>query len=66
MGLQPPRESPHHDPGGNQKWEVVAHEATDEERDRLWPMVVDTYADFAVYQARTKRKLPVVVLAPVG
>ena len=51
---------------GSKKWEVVAHEATDEERDRLWPMVVDTYADFAVYQARTERKLPVVVLAPAG
>jgi deazaflavin-dependent oxidoreductase (nitroreductase family) len=49
---------------GDQTWEVVAREATDEERDRLWPMVVDTYADFAVYQARTKRKLPVIVLTP--
>jgi deazaflavin-dependent oxidoreductase (nitroreductase family) len=49
---------------GKNKWEVVAREATDEERDRLWPMVVDRYADFAVYQARTDRKLPVIVLTP--
>ena len=43
---------------------VFAREATDEERERLWPMVVDTYADFAVYQARTERKIPVVILTP--
>ena len=29
-------------------------------------MVVDTYADFAVYQARTERKIPVVILTPAG
>ena len=44
--------------------EVVAREATDEERDRLWPMVVDTYADYAVYQSRTQRKIPVLILTP--
>lgn len=43
---------------------MVAHEVTDEQRERLWPMVVDTYADFAVYQSRTKRKIPVVILTP--
>jgi deazaflavin-dependent oxidoreductase (nitroreductase family) len=49
---------------GTKKWEVVAHEATDEERERLWPLVVDTYADYAVYQARTERRIPVVILTP--
>ena len=51
---------------GSEKSEVVAREATDEERERLWPMVVDTYADYAVYQARTERKIPVVILTPAG
>ena len=51
---------------GSKKWEVVAREATDEERERLWPMVVDTYADYAVYQARTERQIPVVILTPAG
>jgi len=46
--------------------EVVAREATDEERDRLWPMVVDTYADYAVYQSRTQRRIPVLILTPAG
>jgi len=51
---------------GSKKWEVVAREATNEERERLWPMVVDTYADYAVYQARTERKIPLVILTPAG
>jgi deazaflavin-dependent oxidoreductase (nitroreductase family) len=46
--------------------EVVAREATDQERERLWPMVVDTYADYAVYQSRTKRKIPVLILTPAS
>jgi deazaflavin-dependent oxidoreductase (nitroreductase family) len=49
---------------GSEKFDVVAREATDEERERLWPMVVDTYADYAVYQSRTKRKIPVLILSP--
>ncbi len=49
---------------GSEKLEVVAREASDEERKRLWPMVVDTYADYAVYQSRTKRKIPLIVLSP--
>jgi F420H(2)-dependent quinone reductase len=50
----------------NKKWEVVAREATDEERERLWPLVVDTYADFVVYQARTERKIPLIILTPAA
>ena len=49
---------------GSRKQDVVAREATDEERERLWPMVVDTYADYAVYQARTERKIPLFILSP--
>ena len=41
---------------------VRAREAEDEERARLWPMLVDLYADFAKYQGWTDRKIPVVIL----
>jgi deazaflavin-dependent oxidoreductase (nitroreductase family) len=43
---------------------VLARMAGDEERARLWPMLVDLYADFAKYQAWTDRKIPVVILEP--
>lgn len=49
---------------GSKKLEVLAREATDEEHERVWPMLVEHYADFAVYQARTERKLPVIILTP--
>ena len=41
---------------------VRAHTATDEERARLWPMVVDMYKGYAEYQSYTERKIPLVVL----
>lgn len=43
---------------------VRAREANDEERARLWPMLVDLYADFAKYEQWTDRKIPVVILEP--
>ena len=43
---------------------VRAREATDEERERLWPILVDLYADFAKYQGWTDRKIPVIILEP--
>ena len=47
---------------GSEKRPVRAHVATDEERERLWPKVVDTYSGYAGYQKRTDRKIPLVVL----
>ena len=41
-----------------------ARTATPDERDTLWPRLVDLYADFAKYQKWTERQIPVVVLAP--
>ena len=32
------------------------------ERDRLWPKLIDAYADFDTYQSWTDREIPVVVL----
>jgi deazaflavin-dependent oxidoreductase (nitroreductase family) len=43
---------------------VTAHRADADERTRLWPHLVDTYADFDSYQTWTEREIPVVVLAP--
>ncbi|RMF24973.1 MAG: nitroreductase family deazaflavin-dependent oxidoreductase [Deltaproteobacteria bacterium] len=44
---------------------VRAREAEGEERDRLWRRAVELMADYAVYQERTSRRIPVVVLEPV-
>jgi deazaflavin-dependent oxidoreductase (nitroreductase family) len=38
--------------------------ASDEERERLWPRVVERYPGYARYQARTSRLIPLVVLEP--
>jgi len=46
------------------KRRVRAREATDEERERLWPMMVEAYPDYESYQRRTDRQIPVVVLEP--
>ena len=43
---------------------VVAREAEGEERARLWQAVVDLQKDYAEYQQRTTRHIPVVVLEP--
>jgi deazaflavin-dependent oxidoreductase (nitroreductase family) len=41
-----------------------AHSADDAERAHYWPKLVAMYRDYADYQARTERKIPVVVLSP--
>jgi F420H(2)-dependent quinone reductase len=43
---------------------VRAHVASDEERARLWPKCVATYAGFDGYQRRAGRTIPLVVLSP--
>jgi len=43
---------------------VRARVADAEERARLWPMLVDLYADFAKYQGWTDREIPVIILEP--
>jgi len=44
---------------------VRAREAEGPERERLWARVVRAYRGYAAYQARTSRRIPVVVLEPV-
>lgn len=41
-----------------------ARTATPEEKRAYWPRIVALNADFAHYQARTTRDIPVVVLEP--
>lgn len=43
---------------------VRARDATEAERERLWPMMVEIYRPYESYQRRTERRIPVVVLEP--
>jgi deazaflavin-dependent oxidoreductase (nitroreductase family) len=49
---------------GRERRAVHARVATPEERERLWPKVLATYAGYADYQRRTDREIPLVILAP--
>jgi len=44
--------------------EVVARQATDDERDRLWAQVTERAPGYLDYQRRTTRRIPVVLLEP--
>ncbi len=39
-----------------------ARTASSEERRELWPRVLDAYDGYAVYESRTEREIPVVIL----
>jgi deazaflavin-dependent oxidoreductase (nitroreductase family) len=41
-----------------------ARTASTAEKVELWPKLVAMYPDYANYQARTTREIPVVILAP--
>ncbi|MEV3960531.1 nitroreductase family deazaflavin-dependent oxidoreductase [Nocardia sp. NPDC050193] len=43
---------------------VRARLADNAERDRLWPKLLELYADFENYQSWTERRIPVFVLEP--
>jgi F420H(2)-dependent quinone reductase len=47
---------------GSEKRRVRARVANEAERERLWPLAVETYAGYEGYQERTERKIPLVVL----
>jgi deazaflavin-dependent oxidoreductase (nitroreductase family) len=49
---------------GSDRRAVRAQVASPEERTRLWPKLVDAYADFDTYQSWADREIPVVVLKP--
>lgn len=43
---------------------VTARTASDEERSRLWKIMTEIWPNYDAYQARTNRRIPVVVLSP--
>jgi hypothetical protein len=51
---------------GSDRRSVRARTASPAEKARLWPRLVEIYPDYADYQQRTTRDIPVVVLEPVG
>ncbi|MET8426316.1 nitroreductase family deazaflavin-dependent oxidoreductase [Nocardia sp. NPDC004860] len=48
------------------RFPVHAVTADPQQRARLWPRLVEAYADFDTYQAWTEREIPVVILRPAG
>ena len=50
---------------GQPKVAMTARVATAEERAELWPRIVADHANYAGYQTRTDREIPVVLLEPV-
>ena len=51
---------------GTDTIDVAASEATGEERDRLYNAQAEESPQFAEYQAKTDRVIPVIVLTPTG
>jgi deazaflavin-dependent oxidoreductase (nitroreductase family) len=51
---------------GDQTIEVVASEATGEERDRIYAEQASRVPQFGDYEQKTTRKIPVVLLTPKG
>lgn len=49
---------------GSERFEMTARRASKEEKARYWPDLVKMYPDYADYQARTTRDIPVLILEP--
>jgi deazaflavin-dependent oxidoreductase (nitroreductase family) len=49
---------------GGERSRVKVRVASAQEREKLWPRVVDVYSDYANYQERTDREIPLVILSP--
>jgi F420H(2)-dependent quinone reductase len=49
---------------GAERRAVHAATADPQQRSRLWPRLVELYADFDTYQSWTEREIPVVILQP--
>jgi deazaflavin-dependent oxidoreductase (nitroreductase family) len=47
------------------KRRMRARDATDAERERLWPLMCEIYRPYESYQRRTDRQIPLVVLEPL-
>ncbi len=51
---------------GRERLTMRAEKASAEEKGRLWPQITRMYPQYAGYQRRTKRDIPVVILRPGG
>jgi deazaflavin-dependent oxidoreductase (nitroreductase family) len=51
---------------GEAKKKMRAHVANAEERARLWPLVTADHTNYAGYQKKTDREIPLVLLEPVS
>jgi F420H(2)-dependent quinone reductase len=49
---------------GSRRQDVHARLADPQERERLWPTVVQVYGGYEDYQRRTEREIPLVILEP--
>ncbi|MDH6246490.1 nitroreductase family deazaflavin-dependent oxidoreductase [Mycobacterium sp. OTB74] len=49
----------------DQHLDVTAHTASAADKPRLWQIVRDAWPNYDVYQSRTDRDIPVVVLRPI-
>jgi len=49
---------------GKKKLSVRMREVDAEELKRLWPLLVTIYSDYAGYQKKTSREIPIVILCP--
>ena len=47
-----------------EKFTARAHTANAAERAQLWPKMVQIYAPYEIYQTKTDRQIPVVILTP--
>jgi deazaflavin-dependent oxidoreductase (nitroreductase family) len=51
---------------GDARRDYTAHEASGDERERWWNRAVEVWPDYADYQTKTDRQIPVFVLEPTG
>lgn len=51
---------------GGPRQPMTAHVATAQERARMWPLIASRHTNYAGYQERTTREIPLVVLLPEG
>ena len=51
---------------GAPKQRMRARVANDDERARMWPLVVGEYKNYGAYQGKTTREIPLVLLEPAG
>ncbi|MEU9099847.1 nitroreductase family deazaflavin-dependent oxidoreductase [Streptomyces sp. NPDC048361] len=51
---------------GTERWDMTAREVTGEEKALWWERAVEAYPDYADYQKKTDREIPVFVLEAVA